>query len=139
MLGRMRPLLLALCLTALPLVAAPADEPVSPSQFRDYAQGWTLHFSRHGEPFGQETFKPGRHTVWRNPDGSCMNGVWRPYGARLCFYYGEGDQVSCWRALRDDKGLYVKLLGDGPDAGLELRVTGRDKARPLCGAPGRAI
>jgi hypothetical protein len=136
MLGAMRPLLLALCLLAAPALA---EEPVSPAEFRDYAEGWTLHFERDGEPFGQEAFEPGGGTLWRSPDGSCMEGVWRPHGAQLCFYYGEGLEVLCWRALRDERGLYVRLLGDSPDAGMELRITGRDRHRPLCGEPGKDI
>ena len=140
MLQHMRRLLFAFWLVLLPAAALGiAEEPVSPSEFRDYAEGWTLHFERDGEPFGQEAFESGGHTIWRSPDGSCVEGVWKPHGAQLCFYYGLGREVLCWRALRDEDGLFVRLLGEGPDAGMELRVTGRDKARPLCGDPGRPI
>ena len=140
MLGTMRRVLLALCLVVAPAAAfGIAEEPVSPSEFRDYAEGWTLHFEHQGEPFGEEAFEPGGQTIWRYPDGSCVEGVWKPHGAQLCFYYGQGTEVLCWRALRDEEGLFVRLLGEGPDAGMELRVTGRDKERPLCGGPGRAI
>ena len=132
----MRPLLLALLLITAP---AMAEEPVSPAQFRAFAEGWTLHFEHEGEPFGQEHFEEGGDTIWRHPDGSCMEGVWAPHGGQLCFYYGQGDEVLCWRALRDEEGLYVRLLGEGPDAGLELRVTGRDRQPPLCGEPGRGV
>lgn len=135
MLAAMKTLLLALVLVALP---AFAEEPVSPAEFRAYAEGWTLEFEHDGEPFGQERFEPGGDTIWRYPDGSCMEGVWRPHGGQLCFYYGTGTEVLCWRALRDEAGLYVRLLGEARDAGLELRITGRNKARPLCGEPGRA-
>lgn len=136
-----RSLLLALCLALVPATAvSAAEEPVSPSEFREFAEGWTLHFEQDGEPFGQEAFGSGGETVWRYPDGSCIEGVWKPHGAQLCFfYYGQGSEVLCWRALRDEKGLLVRLLGEGPDAGMELRVTGRDKAPPICGDPGRAI
>ncbi len=49
MLGPMRRLLLALVLIAAPglaplLADEPSGEPVSPSEFRDYAEGWTLLF-----------------------------------------------------------------------------------------------
>ncbi|HUF87838.1 MAG TPA: hypothetical protein VMM59_10700 [Thermohalobaculum sp.] len=130
----MRTLLLALVLIAAP---AMAGEPVGPAEFRDYAEGWTLYFEHEGEPFGQERFEEGGATLWRFRDGSCMEGAWAPHGAQLCFYYGEGAEVLCWRALRDGQGLYFRLLGDGPDAGMELRVTGRDRRRPICGEPGR--
>ena len=44
--------------------------------------------------------------------------------------------LFCWRMLRDEEGMIARLL-DGPDAGLEIRITGRDKAPLLCGEPGR--
>ncbi len=134
----MRRLLPALCLVLAALPAL-AEEPVSPSEFRDYAEGWTLHFEMDGESFGTEMFEPGGHTLWRFRDGTCAPGVWRPYGAQVCFFYGDESEVLCWRVLRDEKGLMVRLLGDGPDAGMELRITGRDNSRPICGEPGRHI
>ena len=45
--------------------------------------------------------------------------------------------ILCWRLIRDHEGLLVRLLGDGPDAGMELRITARDQRRPICGEPGR--
>jgi hypothetical protein len=114
-----------------------AEQPVSPSEFREYAEGYTLYFDRDGEAFGSETFEPGGKSIWRYIDGSCTPGVWKPHGAQICFYYGEGTDVLCWRMIRDDEGLLVRLLGDGPDAGLELRITDRDQRQPICGEPGR--
>ena len=131
-----------LCLFALAVsgfAPALAEDPVSPSEFREYAEGYTLYFERDGEPFGSETFEPGGHTQWRYVDGSCVKGVWRPHGAKICFYYGEGSEILCWRMIRDDQGLLVRLLGDGEDAGMELRITRRDKEKPICGEPGRGI
>ena len=135
MLSPMRTLLL-LCLLVL---AAPAfgEEPVSPSEFREYAEGHTLYFNRDGEPFGSEEFEPGGKTTWRYMDGSCSDGAWRAHGAQLCFFYGEGTDVLCWRLIRDDEGLLVRLLGDSEEAGLELRITARDQRPLICGEPGR--
>ncbi len=139
MLGGMRTLsLLCLLAVAVPgLAFALAEKPLSPSEFRDYAEGYTLYFDRDGAPFGSESFDPGGQTLWRYKDGSCTEGVWRPHGGQLCFYYGSGSEVLCWRLIRDDEGLLVRLLGDGPDAGMELRITRRDQRRPICGEPGR--
>jgi len=136
----MRHLLLAWLLFATALVLAPAQaqDPVSPSEFRDYAEGFTLYFERDGAAFGSEAFEPGGKTLWRYNDGSCLEGAWRPHGAQLCFFYGDGQDVLCWRLLRDEQGLIVRLLGDGPDAGMELRIVGRDQRAPICGEPGRA-
>ena len=131
-------LLLCLLAVAVPSLAlALAEKPVSPSEFRDYAEGHTLYFALDGEPFGSETFEPGGQTLWRFKDGSCTKGVWRPHGGQVCFYYGDGSEVLCWRMIRDDEGLLVRLLGEGPDAGMELRITGRDQRQPICGEPGR--
>jgi hypothetical protein len=129
-----------LCLMAVvvpALALALVEKPVSPSEFREYAEGHTLYFELDGEPFGSETFKPGGQTLWRYKDGSCTEGVWRPHGGQICFYYGDEAEVLCWRLIRDDEGLLVRLLGDGADAGMELRITGRDQRRPICGEPGR--
>ena len=132
--------LLLLCLLAagVPALAlALSETPLSPSEFRDYAEGHTLYFDLDGEPFGSEAFEPGGQTLWRDRDGSCAEGVWRPHGGQLCFFYGDGAEVLCWRLIRDDQGLLVRLLGDGPDAGMELRITARDRRQPVCGEPGR--
>ena len=133
----MRTKLLASLFFALLALPVAAEEPISPSEFRDYAEGYTIYFDRDGKPFGSEAFEPGGKTLWRSSDGSCLAGVWRPHGAQVCFFYGEGAEVMCWRMLRDDQGMLARLLGDGPDAGLELRITGRDKREPVCGEPGR--
>lgn len=126
-------------LLALALIAAPAlaEEPVSPSEFKDFAEGYTLYFERDGQPFGAEEFLEGGKTRWRYRDGSCVIGAWRPHGAQLCFLYpDQGSDVQCWRMMRDDNGLYARLLG--PEGGLELRIAGRDRSPLLCGEPGES-
>lgn len=137
----MRRLFIALLL-AVPLATtgpATAQEIVSPEEFRSYAEGWTLYFERDGLPFGSETFEPGGKTRWRFPDGSCVRGVWRPHGAQLCFLYDmEGSTGPlCWRVFRDGEDLVATLL-DGAEAGMEIRVTRRDRVPLLCGGPGRS-
>jgi len=122
-----------------PVIAA-AEQPISPSEFRDYAEGYTLYFERDGEFFGSEEFKPGGKTVWRYRDGTCVDGAWRAHGAQICFRYetaGPDGEVLCWRMLRrDDGSLMARLLGDGENAGLELDVIRRDREPLLCGGPG---
>lgn len=128
-------------LAALLLIATPAiaQEVVSPQDFRDYAEGWTLYFDHDGAPFGSEHFEKDGHTRWRYPDGTCVRGVWRPYEGQLCFLYDSEDQSAplCWRMLRDDKGMLARLV-DGDTPALELRVTHRDRERLLCGGAGRS-
>lgn len=121
------------------LPSAAEEKPIGPSEFRDYAEGWTLYFERDGQSFGSESFEPGGKTRWRYADGSCVEGNWRPHGAQICFLYESEleDEVLCWRMLRDGEGLLARLL-NGENQGLELRITGRDKRPLLCGEPGTA-
>lgn len=131
----MRMLILAVVLIAAPTLA---EEPLSPEEFRDYAEGWTLYFEREGQPFGSETFEQGGKVRWRYSDGSCVRGAWRPHDGRLCFLYdsaAEGALLNCWQMVRDDEGILARLI-DGENAGLELRVTRRDRSPLLCGEPG---
>jgi len=113
-----------------------AATPISPSEFEAHAEGYTLYFEREGKPFGAEAFHPDGAVTWRFQDGSCIEGIWRAHGAQMCFLYEGAPEVQCWRMLRDEGGIYAKLLGEGPDAGLELRITGRDQTPLLCGDPG---
>ena len=131
----MRTLIIAVLLIAVPALA---DEPISPEEFRDFAEGWTLHFERDGEPFGSEAFEQGGKVRWRYSDGSCVRGAWRPRDQQLCFLYdseGEGPVVNCWQMMRDDAGMFARLM-DGENAGMELRVARRDRTPLLCGDPG---
>ena len=127
-------------LIAALLIAAPAlaEEPVSPDEFRDFAEGWTLYFERDGEPFGSEAFERDGKVRWRYGDGSCVRGAWRAHDGQLCFLYDSEDEaagINCWKMMRDDQGIFARLL-DGENAGLELRVARRDRTPLLCGAPG---
>jgi hypothetical protein len=127
-----RHLALAACLAAAPALAAP----VSPEEFRDYAEGYTLYFERNGEPWGAESFAEGGGVVWRYPSGECMAGVWSGHDGKVCFYYGPGTEVLCWELEREDGRLLGTLLGDGPDAGLTLEIVRRDRLPLLCGETG---
>jgi len=139
----MRTLVALLLSMGLAGAAHATDEtPIGPGEFRDYAEGWTLHFERDGEFFGSEMFKPGGETRWRYRNGSCTDGVWRAHGAQICFLYDHDDEIEnevlCWRMLRDAEGMLALLL-NGESKGLRLRITGRDKHPLLCGAPGLPI
>lgn len=129
-------ILMAILLT-VPQARA-AEEPVGPAEFREYSEGYTLYFQRDGKPFGSERFDPGGKARWRYNDGSCISGAWMAHGAQLCFLYGspgQDDDALCWRILRDDTGLFARLLS-GDNAGLELRIVRRDRRPLLCGDPG---
>lgn len=131
-------LLAALLATVLALpAAAQTGTVVPPSAFRDYAEGYTLYFERAGEPAGAETFSPDGRVTWQTPQGQCLDGLWRAYDDELCFYYGFGTTVQCWRVLEDEKGLKVESTDDGEaPAGLTYRIIRRDRRPLLCGGPG---
>ena len=117
--------------------AARAETIVPPAEFRDYAEGYTLYFERDGEFAGAEFFAPDGRVTWQSPEGICLDGLWRAYDDRLCFYYGVGDQVECWNVLSDDEGYKVRSLGSGEaPPGLTYRITGRDRQPLACGGPG---
>ena len=136
----MKRLLAAALFAALPHAGTlAAEEPLSPTQFREYAEGWTLYFDRDGQPFGSETFEPDGKVRWRYRDGSCVDGNWRPHGAQLCFLYDAENaeaEVLCWRVLRQDDGGLIARLLNSQNAGMELNITRRDKKPLLCGSPG---
>lgn len=122
--------------TLLSAGLAQAAEPLSPQSFRTFAEGHTLYFSEGGTYYGAESYAPGNRSTWQFRFGDCVPGVWEARGGQICFRYadGEGDE-SCWRMMRDDRGYFVRLLGDDPDAGMELRVIRRDRKPLRCGGP----
>lgn len=138
----MRQLIFTVVATVIATAGVRAETVVSPAEFREYAEGYTLYFERDGQRFGSEAFEEGGKARWRYPDGSCVRGAWRPNGAQLCFLYETPvgtprADVLCWRLLRDEDGMFARLL-NGDEPGLELRVTGRDRRPLLCGEPGQS-
>lgn len=128
----------ALLSSGLAQEAMAEGTPMSPEEFRDYAEGYTLYFEKDGEVWGSESFAEGGGVVWRYPTGDCMPGVWRPYEGRVCFYYGLGSEVLCWEMTKRKDDILGRLL-DGPDAGLELTITGRDRRPLLCSEGGEQL
>lgn len=126
-------------LLALAPMAAWAEEQLSPEEFRRFAEGYTLYFSREGQEAGSESFDADGSVTWRSPDGTCIEGVWQPRGQDLCFFYGA-PEVECWQLLRDDKGLKVRQLGEAEeDEIVTFRIERRDRRPLLCGAPSVGI
>lgn len=134
--------ILRLAAVAAMIAAAPAraDDPVSPEEFADYAQGWTLYYEEDGEPAGAEQFRPDGRVRWRDADGECIDGVWRAHRDMACFYYGPGSEVLCWtlHRTRPRGNIVATLTGESEDAGLELEIVRRDRAPLLCRGEGAA-
>lgn len=129
-LARLTLLLLALA------APARAGDIVSPQEFRAFAEGYTLYFEKDGQPFGTESYVKGGRTEWMFRDGTCTPGVWRPHGAQVCFYYGDGDDVQCWRMTHAGEAIEAELLSEGPDQGLRLMITRRDRTPLICAGEG---
>ena len=128
--------LLLLALAALPAAGASAETVVPPAEFLDYARGYTLTFEENGEFAGAESFADDGRVTMETPEGVCYEGLVRSYDDRICFFYGVSDQVHCWHALRDAKGLKVRSLSDGAgQAGQTYRITGRSRRPVSCQGP----
>lgn len=115
-------------------VAAQQSVPMTPEEFGDYAEGYTLYFEKNGQPWGSESFDSEGGVIWRYPTGECLPGVWTGHDGLVCFYYGPGTEVLCWAMWREEDRMGGILMGDGEDAGLELEITRRDKVPVLCGS-----
>ncbi|MEM9784272.1 MAG: hypothetical protein AAF899_17575 [Pseudomonadota bacterium] len=130
------PTIVAATLIALPLLSAAsgatAEGRMTAEDFRDFAEGYTLHFERDGQPWGRESFREGGGVTWQYPSGSCVDGVWRGYEDSICFYYGQGTDVLCW-SMRRDGDAVIGTLTRGSEEGLELTVTRRDRVPLVCG------
>lgn len=120
-----RAALIAFALLALPVGAA---EPMSEAEFRDFTEGWTLHFENEaGVYYGSEQYLPGNRTIWLPTGGRCEHGVWAGDRDGICFLYESG--ASCWRVFTEpDEGL-VAVNSDGV---LRLRLKARLRAPVLC-------
>jgi hypothetical protein len=119
---------------ALALPAA-AQDVLPPEAFEAMSEGRTLHFSRLGLPFGAEQYFPGRRSLWRFADGTCLAGEWRPAGEAICFTY-EGDPAEqCWHLRQWGGRFAAHLIEDGAEAGFRLDLE-RIASEPLpCPGP----
>lgn len=125
------PAALALLLAGPP---ARADEPMGPAEFRDYAEGWTLHFELDGRVYGAEQYLPGQRSLWRFGEEGCERGVWFGEGEAICFSYETNPGPLCWLVYRRGGDIFARLRDVGPEGG-ELRVSRRDRAPLHCPGP----
>jgi hypothetical protein len=116
-------------------LAAPveAETILSPSDFETYAQGSTVYFSRHGQPYGAEQYLRNRKVIWSFADGTCEFGEWFPKGDQLCFQYEHQATPLCWNYIETEAGKGVRVVGDDPEN--DLLIAGQDKQHLECAAP----
>lgn len=86
------------------------DKQLSLSEFLDLMDGRTANFSHGGKPYGSEAYHPNKRVIWRDTDGTCIEGTWRSIADFLCFRYGT---ISCWKVFQTDKGGYYAVSDDG--------------------------
>lgn len=119
---------LIFCLVAALSAPAVADERLTAEQFSEYATGYTLYYeTEDGEEFGSEAFDDQGYVTWRDPNGHCIQGGWRPYNDDLCFLY-DGE-VECWGFYQGEAGRYVQPVDDHEP---KLRVVRRDRTPLSC-------
>lgn len=122
--------LVALFFTASPLQA---ETILTPDDFEVFAQGTTVYFSRHGQPYGAEQYLNNRKVIWSFADGTCEFGEWYPDGDRLCFRYEYQTSALCWNFIETEAGKGVRVVGDDPAN--DLLIAGQDQEHLECAAP----
>lgn len=124
--------LFAACAAFLLAGPAPAGSPAPdslsllPAEFDAYAEARTLIYrDRSGNAIGAERHLPGNRVIWSDPDGRCVQGIWRAEAGKACFYYADEPlQPVCWSMERREEGMVARLVG--ADTKLELLVESTD-------------
>ncbi|MEL6425785.1 MAG: hypothetical protein AAFQ33_10045 [Pseudomonadota bacterium] len=125
-----------LAAAALALPAAGGEERIlSPDEFEDFTEGYTMRFIQDGRFVGAEMFLPGRRVTWQYSNGACTGGGWYAEEGAICFVYIDSPDPQCWHFLERDGRYFARLRGsEDPVADYEL--TSRDRAPLQCGDPG---
>jgi len=113
---------LAVLIISLALPVAAQDGPsMTGEEFRDLAEGYTLHFEDEtGRYFGSEQYLPDAQTIWRPSNGECERGVWAADRGRICFLYVVG--IACWKLYRDGDDV-LALSANGDDGAIDENPT----------------
>lgn len=118
----------------LALAAPAAAEVMTAEAFEAMAEGRTLYFTRGGARYGEEQYLPGRRSLWRYEDGSCVRGVWWGAGEAICFRYEQAPTPQCWRFTSGPGGVAAELMQG--DAGTATVVGVRRVDRRPLACPG---
>lgn len=106
------------------LAGSPAPDTLRllPAEFESYAAERTLVYrDRAGVAIGAERHLPGNRVIWSDPDGRCVQGVWRVEQGAACFYYSDDPLTPvCWSMERRAEGMVARLID--ATATLELLV-----------------
>ena len=125
--------LFAACLATLPLAAAETETTISPHDFGEMAEGYTLYFDQRGRPYGVEQFLPGQRTIWAFEGDECLEGEWFAIGDAICFEYDGHPGTHCW-TIHDRAGqLRIRALGAMPED--DLTLSRRSEEPMFCPGP----
>ncbi|NHX27521.1 hypothetical protein HA397_26590 [Escherichia coli] len=86
-----------------------AETPISAAEFDAYTRGKTMFYGRDGVPYGAEQYLPNRRVIWTFLDGECQEGTWFAEGEQICFDYGNGSPLQCWRFFLNDGRLSAQF------------------------------
>lgn len=124
---------LALSLALLPAASGAAPEqPMSPEAFERYSTGKTLYYGTGSEPYGIETYLPGRQVIWAFLGQECRYGTWYAQGNEICFVYETDPGPQCWLFYATATGLRAHFTGD-PDSTDLVEVNQSSDAMPCPG------
>ena len=78
---------------------------VQPEEFEQIVTGRVLEYHVTGSSrlVGYESYLPGRKTIFRYGDGSCVAGHWYPKSGEICFVYDTEPKPNCIRYVRRGK------------------------------------
>lgn len=111
--------LLALAMTALPVLAEPLPVPLSGAvdipleEWSAMSKGRTLVYRIGGEVWALEYYYPGTDRVaLQLNDGECLQGTWDYTEPYYCFHW-ESQGTACFRHARLNGEILVMETGDG--------------------------
>ena len=88
-----------------------AETPMTAAEFEKYVTGRTLSYGVTDEPYGAESYHPGRGVTWTFLDGECEHGYWYPDEEAICFVYEFEPDPQCWVFYDEPGGLRAEFLG----------------------------
>ena len=90
-----------------------AEATLSGPDFDAFTKGHTLYYSQNGKVYGAESYLGDARVRLSFLDGNCLFGRWYEVDELICFDYGAGMDIQCWRFFKSDNGLIAEFDGDG--------------------------
>lgn len=107
---------------------------LSPEEFKEFATGSTLYFTKNGQPFGAEHYFEDGRVIWSFMSGKCDRGAWFENEGQICFAYESQSSAQCWHFFKDGEKHRGRVVGADPEE--DLTVAGRNSRELTCDGPG---